>query len=234
MISPVPSFLLSADNSATGDKETFWIGWELVGDTEYAFHEGDAGIMGVQEPVYDETSPNSSNIKMKHENSDSEHSDADHHDNDEKKDDEHKDEDHHKDDEHKDEGEHYKGSPDEEDHQRRRKRPHAPGHESDLTVCAPQLLHLDLSGKPLWFNGWLYHNKFAGREKQGGRFEVYMKEPREVLEPGAWQLEEGNVCCLSNKEVFEFSSEEKGKLEMMIGYAREAGSYVDRKGGKKD
>ena len=30
-----------------GDKETFWIGWELVGDMDYAFHAGDAGIMGV-------------------------------------------------------------------------------------------------------------------------------------------------------------------------------------------
>ncbi|KYG41724.1 glycosyltransferase family 71 protein [Acidomyces richmondensis BFW] len=29
-----------------GDKETFWLGWELVGDSEYAFHQGDAGIMG--------------------------------------------------------------------------------------------------------------------------------------------------------------------------------------------
>ncbi|RAL07247.1 uncharacterized protein BO97DRAFT_464386 [Aspergillus homomorphus CBS 101889] len=29
-----------------GDKETFWLGWELVGDTEYAFHEGAAAVMG--------------------------------------------------------------------------------------------------------------------------------------------------------------------------------------------
>ncbi|OJJ98294.1 hypothetical protein ASPACDRAFT_31197 [Aspergillus aculeatus ATCC 16872] len=29
-----------------GDKETFWLGWELVGDTDYAFHEGDAAVMG--------------------------------------------------------------------------------------------------------------------------------------------------------------------------------------------
>ncbi|KAJ6436674.1 hypothetical protein O9K51_10793 [Purpureocillium lavendulum] len=30
-----------------GDKETFWLGWELVGDVAYAFHQGDAGTMGV-------------------------------------------------------------------------------------------------------------------------------------------------------------------------------------------
>lgn len=31
----------------TGDKETFWLGWELVGDHDYAFHPGNAGNMGV-------------------------------------------------------------------------------------------------------------------------------------------------------------------------------------------
>ncbi|OAT10778.1 alpha-1,3-mannosyltransferase [Blastomyces gilchristii SLH14081] len=29
-----------------GDKETFWIGWELVGDTQYAFYGGATGIIG--------------------------------------------------------------------------------------------------------------------------------------------------------------------------------------------
>ena len=159
--------------------------------------------MGVQEPVLQETPPPPAEH---HDDEQQHHEGEDHHDEDH----------HHRDEEH-------------DEHEKRRKRPHAPGHEADLTICAPQLLHLDLSGKPLWFNGWLYHNKFAGRAKQGGRFEVYMKEPREVLEPGAWQLEEGNVCCLSNREVFEFSAEEKRRMEMMIGFAREAGSYVDQK-----
>lgn len=31
-----------------GDKETFWIGWELVGDTDYAFHRGRVAVMGVE------------------------------------------------------------------------------------------------------------------------------------------------------------------------------------------
>ncbi|KAK2604005.1 hypothetical protein QQS21_003841 [Conoideocrella luteorostrata] len=30
-----------------GDKETFWLGWELVGDSDYAFHQGEVGAMGV-------------------------------------------------------------------------------------------------------------------------------------------------------------------------------------------
>lgn len=32
-----------------GDKETFWLGWELAGDLDYAFHAGDAGSMGTLE-----------------------------------------------------------------------------------------------------------------------------------------------------------------------------------------
>src|ERR1700758_677417 len=39
--------LKRTDSGLTGDKETFSIGWELVGDRDYAFHQGDAGIMGV-------------------------------------------------------------------------------------------------------------------------------------------------------------------------------------------
>lgn len=30
----------------TGDKETFWLGFEMAGDREYAFHPGSAAIMG--------------------------------------------------------------------------------------------------------------------------------------------------------------------------------------------
>lgn len=30
----------------TGDKETFWLGWELVGDTDYAFHGGRVAVLG--------------------------------------------------------------------------------------------------------------------------------------------------------------------------------------------
>jgi alpha 1,3-mannosyltransferase len=72
-----------------GDKETFWLGWELVGDTSYSFHPGDAGVMGVMAPPQNSTK------------------------------------------------------------------------QKGYTVCAPQLLHTDVKGKPLWFNGWLLQSKFA-------------------------------------------------------------------------
>lgn len=31
-----------------GDKETFWLSWEMAGDVDYAFHSGGAGVMGRQ------------------------------------------------------------------------------------------------------------------------------------------------------------------------------------------
>jgi len=29
-----------------GDKETFWLSWEMAGDQDYAFHDGQAGVVG--------------------------------------------------------------------------------------------------------------------------------------------------------------------------------------------
>ncbi|KAM3472269.1 hypothetical protein MY5147_005397 [Beauveria neobassiana] len=40
-----------------GDKETFWLGWELVGDTDYAFHRGRVAVMGVAEEAEAEQPP---------------------------------------------------------------------------------------------------------------------------------------------------------------------------------
>lgn len=87
------------------------------------------------------------------------------------------------------------------------------------TMCAPQLLHLDINGRPLWFNGGLSNNKFSKRQTFG-RFEVYMKEPREIQEPGAWDIGKDNMCCLTNDEVFTFTEGEKDVLRMMIGMAK--------------
>jgi hypothetical protein len=93
----------------------------------------------------------------------------------------------------------------------------APGKESKdqvtaptgtYTLCAPQLLHLDINGRPLWFNGGLSNNKFS-KQKTFSHFEVYMKEPREIQEPGAWEIGKNNRCCLTTDEVFKFTKGEK-------------------------
>lgn len=41
-------------NRGAGDKETFWLGWELAGDTDYAFHNGSAAIVGASKNPRDE------------------------------------------------------------------------------------------------------------------------------------------------------------------------------------
>ncbi len=97
---------------------------------------------------------------------------------------------------------------------------------SNYTICAPQLLHLDLEGKPLWFNGWLLDNKFADKkQKKFGNFQHYLIEPRDIRDPGAWQLEESNMCCLTTDAELkrDFSKAEKEILDMMIGQAKEVG-----------
>ncbi|KAL5363307.1 mannosyltransferase putative-domain-containing protein [Aspergillus floccosus] len=156
-----------------GDKETFWLGWELAGDTGYAFHDGDAGIMGVLEPS---TSPgNTVNDTSSNQ-------------------------------------------PDEVSGQ-------SQAEPANYTICGPQLLHLDHDGKPLWFNGWLLPNKFAEHKHQKpAKFEAYLREPREIRDPGAWQLHENNICCLTSTAMAEFSDVEQGTLSMILEYGRHSGA----------
>ena len=105
--------------------------------------------------------------------------------------------------------------------------PEAPLTPDNYTICAPQLLHLDTEGKPFWFNGWLLDNKFADKkQKKFGTFDHYLIEPHDLREPGAWQLEESNMCCLTTDldKKFDFSQAEKQLLADMMKRAREVGA----------
>lgn len=96
---------------------------------------------------------------------------------------------------------------------------------SNYTICAPQLLHLDRQGKPLWFNGWLLPNKFAEHKNQApATFEAYIREPREIRDPGAWQLHENNICCLTAEHKADFSEVEKSTLAMIMENGRRSGA----------
>lgn len=98
----------------------------------------------------------------------------------------------------------------------------------NYTICAPQLLHLDVQGKPLWFNGWILANKFADRGKKTfAEFNHYLVEPRDVREPGAWQLAESNMCCLTTDpdKTFEFDAKERATIDMILARAKEIGAY---------
>ncbi|KAK6360733.1 hypothetical protein TWF730_006860 [Orbilia blumenaviensis] len=160
-----------------GDKETFWMGWELVGDTEYAFHSGDAGIMG--ELKQQDPKPTESAAAPLPEG----------------------------------------------------ETPPPPPPEK-FTICAPQLLHLDRDGKPLWFNGWILNNKFEEKKKQrkANNFEFYLREnpkpdPDTIGGQDQWQLQENNICCLTTNESAQFTTEEKATLAMILDFAYKAGAY---------
>lgn len=210
----------------TGDKETFWLGWELVGDMDYAFHQGDAGTMGTVEDAKpsdtkleekkEQPPPRQRRKKQKKPTStpqldengepittSSNDPDPDHE---------------------------AGGSPEEEEEEEWEDLPSDPSESDDpiaptsYTMCSPQLVHLDLDSRPLWFNGWLLTNKFADKkQKKFARFESYLIEPRDVREPGAWQLEESNMCCLTtdNHLKRDFTEDEKEVLNMMVEQARE-------------
>lgn len=172
----------------------------MVGDLDYAFHQGDAGIMGVvqspEEEHEDEGRPKKKKKKQRPEGEEGEEG------------------------RHEDEG----AEEVEEEEEHSESPPSDPDH---YTICAPQLLHLDASGKPLWFNGWLLSNKFADRkQKTFGKYEHYLIEPRDVREPGAWQLHEHNECCLTTDtdKKFDFSEAEKQLIRDMMTKAKEVGA----------
>lgn len=180
-----------------GDKETFWLGFELVGDTDYVFHQGDAGIIGEVEktgdPEAEEKRAQDAVVKsiLGELDGDGDGADANATD----------------------------GTEDPESDLTPRQIP-------QVKVCSPQLLHLDLDGKPLWFNGGLVRNKFLDRrEWKFGSWDTYLVEPREIREPGAWFLGEANMCCLTTDENMksELSPREKELLDAMVKQARKVG-----------
>ncbi|POS80145.1 alpha-1,3-mannosyltransferase [Diaporthe helianthi] len=179
-----------------GDKETFWLGFELVGDTDYVFHQGDAGTLGVMK-TGEEMEAEKANLQswaVLDNSTDSRfdpelYADFDNTDTD-------------------------------------TDTTSLPDALASRRMCSPQLLHLDLEGKPFWFNGGLVTNKFLERRRwKFGTFDSYLIEPRDVREPGAWILGEGNMCCLTtdNHLYGMLTTAEKDLMGMMIAQARRMG-----------
>ena len=184
-----------------GDKETFWLGFLLAGDEDFAFHAGSAGILGelkvpdaVETKEKDSKDDPDGNDKPKENTTEQEALDA---------------------------------------------VPAAAGSKpskiplsssspsvppTNFTICAPQLLHLDAQGKPLWFNGWLLKNKFADKSKKTfSSFAHYLIEPKDLREPTPWQLAEANMCCLTADEMHDFTAQEQETLQMIMDRAHEMG-----------
>lgn len=151
----------STSNKSIGDKETFWLGWELTGNTDYAFHNGSVGTIGVAHVEVPKPAPSTG--------------------------------------------------------------PDLSIPSKEYTVCAPQLLHLDRMGRPLWFNGWLLQNKFAAvGAKRPAKFEAYVREEGRVPN---WRLREGNVACLTSSKMFTLSQEESAVLDMTIEMGRRCEAF---------
>jgi hypothetical protein len=170
----------------SGDKETFWLGWELSGDFQYSFHHGGAGTMGIVNETYPLRERSSVQEGLSKTRGDDSQEDLD-------------------------------------DSDTQLETPLSPLPDS-YTICAPQLLHLDLDGKPLWFNGWVLDNKFADKShKHFADFESYVVEPQGWEGDDAWQLQQDNQCCLTTygQLKFDFSDREKETLNMIIQRARE-------------
>ncbi|OJD15138.1 hypothetical protein AJ78_04595 [Emergomyces pasteurianus Ep9510] len=170
-----------------GDKETFWIGWELAGDTQYAFYDGATGIIG---KVEDRSSKSKGGAPPP--NND------------------------------------FTTHPELPDAGQKRlegddKKP------KNYTICAPQLLHLDTNGLPLWFNGWLLGNKYAdGDQRKPAEFEVYMEEPTRPGAVDAWKLTESNICCLTADRTFLVDASDQATVKMLIDLAKEVGAVSKR------
>ncbi|KAL4922609.1 hypothetical protein BDW62DRAFT_196612 [Aspergillus aurantiobrunneus] len=99
-----------------------------------------------------------------------------------------------------------------------------PNPAQGCTICAPQLLHLDRHGRPLWFNGWLLPNKYKQDKHEPSNFEAFLREPHQLQEPAAWQLRESNICCLTAEQKGEFTFDERELLDMTIAKGRQVGA----------
>ena len=170
-----------------GDKETYWLAWELSGDLGYSFHQGAAGIMGkIEEHHKPEprrlSRAEKKRLKAAHPELDDEQIDA------------------------------ALEQPSEEE-----------GPPTNFTICAPQLLHLNLDGSPLWFNGWVMAKKEGDKKKEKfSTFDRYSAEPREkVGEDDAWKLHQDNICCLTADVTYEFTPRQREVLDMIVAVARD-------------
>ncbi|KAL4889496.1 mannosyltransferase putative-domain-containing protein [Aspergillus ambiguus] len=149
-----------------GDKETFWLGWELAGDLGYAFHSGSAALIGSTAAPNEHDAPSAEIAEQA-----------------------------------------------------------ARRLLGNKSMCGPQLLHLGRDDRPLWFNGWLQHNKFAkGEDAKPVDFKEYIREPSDVDDPNSWKLSSNNICCLRSESTEELTEDEKDALKMIIETAREVGA----------
>lgn len=99
-----------------------------------------------------------------------------------------------------------------------------------LEICAKQLIHLDRTNRPLWFNGGLHaFNDNPGQETVSG-FDVntsFITEDDCIdIGSGCWTQHELRMYwCISSKAERELSPEENETLRFLRHVAREVGMH---------
>lgn len=211
-----------------GDKETFWLGWELAGDTDYWFHEGAAGNMGVVSEHFYYKLVDGKVVKLDN------YEPSSHEEHKTKSDSKPKEN------KHKQTKEDKPKHEDKAEHQNEEQPPldplHLPGtfvekrgpepgvYES-FVVNSPQLLHLDLNGRPIWFNGWILDDKYEeNKHVNVSTWDVFMSEIKESHEAAEWRIGSHNMATLRGTAAYEFTSQEREVLEMIVETARENGA----------
>lgn len=102
-----------------------------------------------------------------------------------------------------------------------------------LRICAPQLLHIDLSGRPRWFKGGVVKgpSEASRSENEYQAFRSFMVEQSDLQEGinTAWKPEQDNVYCLTSPldRVFHFNLEEERALDMIVSQARKIDAGVE-------
>jgi alpha 1,3-mannosyltransferase len=110
--------------------------------------------------------------------------------------------------------------------------------DQNIILCSPQLLHIGLDGRPLWFNGWIQDNKKQA-DSDVTRFEFFMSEKRKDKDWAEWIIGGDNMCCLKGDDLHMLDEQELKTMAMIVDIAKENGSLKDllekeRKANKND
>jgi len=93
------------------------------------------------------------------------------------------------------------------------------------TVNSPQLLHLDLNGRPLWFNGWILDDKYEEHQHVNvSKMEVYLSEQKDTNEAPEWQIGGHNMATLKSTTAFKFTQKEHNVWNMIVEIAKDNGA----------
>ncbi|KAI5205247.1 hypothetical protein E4T38_04337 [Aureobasidium subglaciale] len=194
-----------------GDKETFWLGWELAGDTDYWFNEGATGNMGIvseqihyklvdgKAEVLKDYQPPTSQSTLEKETAEDTGKAND-----------------------------LSDEPDlgvTTSHEKR----DLPIHPL-YTISSPQLLHLSTSNRPLWFSGWILDDNFEDpKDTAISIWENYLSETKETNEPAEWRIAGHGMATLKSNKLFKFTAKENDALSMIVETAREVGAVRMRR-----